>query len=197
MTTGWKYGNIAKEKLLTLEEPGKTLLFDADKGLVEEIMAKFDITSIAKSLQSKDEKAVYKALEDLGREVMKLTMELADGKYIDRTGEMIEKVYKQTGISFPHRLGRYVELSIFGLRPTDRWNITRATPRELILQVSGCSVYKALNEANIKGLPCKGFCLSSFDTAAAKTGDRIATDMSKAMPDNSLCEFRIEIEPGG
>ena len=197
MTTGWKYGKTAKEKLMTLEEPGKTLLFDADKGLVEEIMARFDIQAIAKSLQGKDEQVVYKTLEDLGREVMKLTIELADGKYMDRTGEMIEKVYKQTGISFPHRLGRYVELSIFGLRPTDRWNITRATPKDLILQVSGCSVHKALNEANINGLPCKSFCLSSFNTAAAKTGDHIATELAKAMPDNSMCEFHIEMKPGG
>ena len=197
MTTNWKYGKIANEKLMTLEEPGKTLLFDADKGLVEAIMAKFDIQAIAKSLQAKDEQVVYKTLEDLGREVMKLTIELADGKYMDRTGEMIEKVYKQTGISFPHRLGRYVELSVFGLRPTDRWNITRATPKDLILQVSGCSVYKALNEVNIHGLPCKGFCLGSFDTAAAKTGDRIAAEIAKTMPDNGMCEFHIEMKPGG
>jgi hypothetical protein len=110
---------------------------------------------------------------------------------------MIEKVYKQTGISFPHRLGRYVELSIFGLRPTDRWNITRATPRELVLQVSGCSVYKALNEAGVKGLPCKGFCFAGFETAAEKTGDRISIDITKEMPQNGMCEFQISLMRGG
>jgi len=194
MTTGWKYGKILKERLMTLEEPGKSLLFDADKGLVMEITQKFDIGTVAKSLQGKDEKELYKALEEMGRNLMKLTIELADNKYLDRTGQMIEKVYKQTGISFPHRLGRYVELSIFGLRPTDRWNISRATTRELVLQVSACSIYKALSEAGIKGLPCKGFC---FQAATEKTGDRISTEMPKTLPDNSMCEFHVSVQPGG
>ncbi len=68
MTTGWKYGKILKERLMTLEEPGKALLFDADKGLVEEITQKFDIGTVAKSLQDKDEKGAYKALEETGQE---------------------------------------------------------------------------------------------------------------------------------
>jgi hypothetical protein len=197
MTTGWKYGKILKERLMNLEEPGKALLFDADKSLVDEITGKFDVGAIAESLQGKEENEAYKALQEFGKDLMKLTIELADGKYMDRTGEMVEKVYKQTGISFPHRLGRYVELSIFGLRPSDRWNITRATPVELMLQVSGCSMYKALNEAGVKGLPCKGFCFSSFETAAEKTGDRINIDMPKTIPLDGMCEFIISLRPGG
>ncbi len=197
MTTGWKYGKILKERLMTLEEPGKALLFDADKGLVEEITKKFDIGAVARSLQGKDEKEAYQALEKLGRDMMKSTIEMADGKYLDRTGEMVEKVYKQTGISFPHRFIRYMELSIFGLRPIDRWNITRATPKELVLQVSACSINKALNEAGIEGLPCKGFCFASFEAAAEKTGDRINIEMPKAMPQNGMCEFLISAQPGG
>jgi hypothetical protein len=197
MTTGWKYGKILKESLMTLEGPGKSLLFDADKALVEEITQKFDIGTVAKSLQDKDEKEAYKELEELGKKVMKLTIELADNKYLDRTGGMIEKVYRQTGISFPHRLGRYVELSIFGLRPTDRWNICKATTTELVLQVSACGVHKALNEAGIKGLPCKGFCFASFEAAAEKTGDRIYIEMPKTLPENSMCEFHVSVQPGG
>ncbi|MGD0352865.1 MAG: hypothetical protein ABSB38_05170 [Dehalococcoidia bacterium] len=197
MTTGWKYGKLLKERLMTLEESGKALLFDADKGLVEEITKKFDIGTVAKSLQGKDDKELYKALEEIGRNLMKLTIELGDNKYLDRTGEMIEKVYRQTGISFPHRLGRYVELSIFGLRPTDRWNTSKATTKELVLQVSACSIYNALNETGIKGLPCKGFCFASFEAAAGKTGDRINIEMPKTLPENSMCEFHISVQPGG
>lgn len=194
MITGWKYGRTSKGRLLILEEPGKALLFDADKGLVEDITKKFDVAATTKSLRGKDEKESYKALEELGKKVMKLTMELADTKYIDRTGEMVEKVYKQTGISFPHRLCRYVELSIFGLRPTDRWNISRATTKELVLQVSACAVHKALEEAGIKGLPCKGFCFASFEAAAEKTGDRINIEMPKTLPHNGMCEFHISVQ---
>jgi hypothetical protein len=193
MTMGWKYAKPVKEKLLNLEEPGKPLPFDADRRLVEEITSKFDIATVAKSLQGKDEKEAQKALEELGKEVMKLTIELADNKYMDRTGQMVETVAKQTGISFPHRLGRYVELSLLGLRPTDRWNIAKATTKELMLQVSSCSIQKALAEAGVKGLPCKGFCLASFEIAAEKTGNRIKTEMEKTLPQDGMCEFHISV----
>lgn len=193
MTMGWKYAKPIKEKLLNLEEPGKPLPFDADRRLVEEITSKFDIATVAKSLQGKDEKEAQKALEELGKEVMKLTIELADNKYMDRTGQMVETVAKQTGISFPHRLGRYVELSLLGLRPTDRWNIAKATTKELVLQVSSCSIQKALAEAGVKGLPCKGFCLASFEIAAEKTGNQIKTEMEKTLPQDGMCEFHISV----
>ncbi len=193
MTISWKYGKPVKERLFTLEEPGKFLPFDADRRLAEEITSRFDIAAVARSLQGKDEKEAQRALEELGKEVMKLTIELADTKYVDRTGEMVEMVAKQTGISFPHRLSRYVELSLLGLRPTDRWNIAKATTKELVLRVSACSVQKALEEAGVKGLPCKGFCLASFEVAAEKTGDRIKIEMAKTLPQDGVCEFHISV----
>lgn len=193
MTTGWKYGRPMKEKLMRLEEPGKELLFDLDKGLVEEVTSKFDIAAVARSFQGREEKEIYNILEKLGNDVMRLIIGLADTKYMDRTAEMVEKVAKQTGISFPHRLERYVELSILGLRPTDRWNITKATTKELVLQVSACSVLKALEAAGVKGLPCQGFCFASFNAAAEKTGDKIKTEMSKSLPQDGMCEFHISI----
>ncbi|MBE9501903.1 MAG: hypothetical protein KAX23_05455 [Dehalococcoidia bacterium] len=193
MSMGWKFGKPIKEKLMTLEEPGKFLPFDADRGLVDEVMAKFDIKAVVESVKGKDEDAVREAMERLGRGVMKLTIKLADSKYLDRTGEMIEKVAKQTGISFPHRLERYAELALLASRPTDRWNIAKATTKELVLQVSACSVQKALEEAGIGGLPCKGLCLASFEAAAEKTGDRIKTEMVKTLPQDGVCEFHISV----
>jgi len=193
MSIGWKYGKPIKEKLMTLEEPGKPLPFDADKGLIGDITARFNIGEIARNLQGKDEKEAYRALEELGREVMELTIELADGKYLDRTGEMVERVAQLTGISFPHRLQRYVELFILGLRPTDRWNITKSTTKELVLQVTTCSVQKALEEVGIKGLPCRGFCFAGFDAAAKKSGDNIKTEMPMTLPADGKCEFRISV----
>lgn len=191
MTTGWKYARPAKEKLMRLEEPGKELPFDADKGLVDEITAKFNLGSIAQGLSGKDDEQIQKAMETLGKEAMALTIELADGKYLDRTGEMIERVYRQTRISFPHRLQRYIELSILGLRPADRWNITKSTTKELVLQVTSCSVKKALEGAGISGLPCKAFCIASFQTAANKTGDRIQVELAKTLPQDGICQFCI------
>lgn len=194
MTMGWKYARPIKEKLMTLEEPGKALPFDADRGLVEEVMAQCDIRALVESLKGKGEKAAGEALESFGRELMKLTIELADGKYIDRTGEMVERVARQTGISFPHRLERYVELSILSLRPTDRWNIARATTRELVLQVSSCALNQGLAEAGLT-LPCKAMCLASFEVAAARTGDKLNMEMSKALTKDGMCEFSFSLKP--
>jgi hypothetical protein len=194
MTMGWKYAKPIKEKLITLEEPGKALPFDADRGLVEEVMAQCDIMALVESLKGKGEKAAGEALESFGRELMKLTIELTDGKYIDRTGEMVERVATQTGISFPHRLERYVELSILSSRPTDRWNIARATTRELVLQVSSCALNQALAEAGL-ALPCKAMCLASFEVAAARTGDKLNVEMSKTLTKDGMCEFSFSLKP--
>jgi hypothetical protein len=125
---------------------------------------------------------------------MKLTIELADSKYMDRTGEMLERVAKQTGISFPHRFERYVELSILASRPTDRWNIAKATTKELVLQVSSCTLRKMLEEVGLKDLPCKAMCLASFEAAATKTGDKLNMEMRRILPKDGMCEFSFSLQ---
>lgn len=193
MTMGWKYAKPIKEKLMTLEEPGRALPFDADRGLVDEITAQCDIEVLVESLKGKDEKVAGEALEAFGKELMKLTIELADGKYIDRTGEMVERVAKRTGVSFPHRFERYVELAILASRPTDRWNIAKATTKELVLQVSSCALNKAMAEARL-ALPCKAMCLACFEVAAAKTGDKLNMEMSKTLTKDGMCEFTFSLQ---
>jgi hypothetical protein len=192
MTMGWKYGKPIKEKLMTLEEPGKMLPFDADRGLVDEVMVQCDIGALVESVKDKNENAAIEELEAFGKELMKLTIELADSKFTDRTGEMVERVAEQTGISFPHRFERYVELAILASRPTDRWNIIKATTRELVLQVSSCTLNKAIAEAGL-ALPCKAMCLASFEVAAARTGDKLNMEMSKTITKDGICEFTFSL----
>lgn len=192
MTMGWEYSKPIKEKLMTLEEPGKMLPFDADRGLVDEVMVQCDIGALVESVKGKNENAAIEALEAFGNELMKLTIELADSKFIDRTGEMVERVAEQTGISFPHRFERYVELAILASRPTDRWNITKATTEELVLQVSSCTLNKAMAEAGL-ALPCKSMCLASFEVAAARTGDKLNIEMSKTVTKDGICEFTFSL----
>ncbi len=193
MTLGWKYSRPIKDRLLTLEEPGKPLKFDAERGLVDEVMAQCDIKVLVESLNGKSEKEAEQALMDFGKRLMELTIELADGKYMDRTGEMLEMVAKQTGISFPHRFERYLELAILASRPTDRWNIAKATIKELVLQVSSCTLNKAMAEAGL-AIPCKVMCLASFDAAAAKTGDKLNMEMTKTLAKDGTCEFTFSLK---
>ena len=196
MTMGWKYGKPIKEKLMTLEEPGTMLPFDADRGMVDEVMVQCDIGALVESVKGKNENAAIEELEAFGKELMKLTIELADSKFIDRTGEMVERVAEQTGISFPHRFERYVELAILASRPTDRWNIIKATTRELVLQVSSCTLNKAIAEAGL-ALPCKAMCLASFEVAAARTGDKLNMEMSKTITKDGICEFTFSLRSQG
>lgn len=193
MTMGWKYAKPIKEKLMQLEEPGKAIPFDADRRLVDEVMAQCDIQALVESVKGKNEKEAQQALEAFGKGLMKLTIELADGKYMDRTGEMVERVAKQTGISFPHRFERYVELSILASRPTDRWNITKATTKELVLQVSSCTLRKMMDEAGLKDLPCKAMCLASYAIAAEKTGAKVNMEVMKTLSRDEMCEFLFSV----
>ena len=193
MTMGWKYAKPIKEKLMQLEEPGKAIPFDADRRLVDEVMAQCDIQALVESVKGKNEKEAQQALEAFGKGLMKLTIELADGKYMDRTGEMVERVAKQTGISFPHRFERYVELSILASRPTDRWNITKATTKELVLQVSSCTLRKMMDEAGLKDLPCKAMCLAGYAIAAEKTGGKVNMEVMKTLSRDGMCEFLFSV----
>ena len=193
MTMGWKYARPIKEKLMTLDDPGKPLPFDADRRLIDDVTAQCDVKALVEDLKDKDEKGAQQALETFGRRLMELTVELADGKYIDRTGEMVERVTKQTGISFPHRFERYVELAILASRPTDRWNIAKATTDELVLQVSSCALNKAMAEAGLAA-PCESVCLASFEVATTKTGDKLNTKMTKTLPKDGMCEFTFSLQ---
>lgn len=195
MTTSYKFGRPIPERLLTLEEPGKPLLFDADRGLVDEVTAKFNVEALVKSLKGHSEASVQAAFEKFGRGLMAEVMKSVDGKYLDRTGEMVEKVAKMTGVSFPHRFERYLELSLLSSRPLDRWNITKATTKELVLQVSACAVNKAMQAAGLsyQGLPCAGLCLASFQVAADKTGDKVQMELSKKLPQDGVCQFHFKV----
>jgi hypothetical protein len=190
---GWKYARPITEKLMTLEEPGKPLAFDADRRLIDEVTAQYDLKALVEGLKGKSEEEARAALADFGRQLMELTIELVDGKYIDRTGEVVEKVAQRTGVSFPHRFERYVELSILASRPTDRWNIARATTKELVFQVSGCALSTAMAEAGLS-LPCEAMCFGSFEAAAARTGDRLNMERARALSKDGMCEFVFSLQ---
>jgi hypothetical protein len=193
----YRYGNPIKERLLVLEEPGRPLAFDADRGFVVEMSSRHGVASLAEAVKGKAPGEAAEEFRRLGRAVMASTIELADGKYLDRTGEMIEKVAEQTGIHFPHRLQRYVELSIIGPRPLDRWNVTVSTIRELRMQVSNCSLLKALQDAGVptEGTRCREFCLASFRVAAEKCGLHVQTLLEKSLAEDGVCEFCFRPSP--
>jgi hypothetical protein len=187
----YRYGKPIPDRLMTLEDPGRPLAFDADRGLIEDLSQRCDIKSFVAGLKRKGKDEREADLRAFGESLMEATIELADGKYLDRAGEVIEKVAEQTGISFPHRFERYVELSVIGSRPVDRWNITKATTKELTLEVFSCSVLREMQEAGLEpdGGLCHSFCLASFQAAARKTGDKVEMTVAKSLPQDGVCQF--------
>ncbi len=191
MSSRYRYGKPIPDRLMTLDDPGRPLAFDADRGLIDDLSQRCDIKSFVGGLKAKGKDEREADLRAFGESLMEATIELADGKYLDRAGEVIEKVAEQTGISFPHRFERYVELSVIGSRPVDRWNITKATTKELTLEVFSCSVLREMQEAGLEpdGYLCHSFCLSSFQAAARKTGDKVEMTVAKSLPQDGVCQF--------
>ena len=191
MRIRYRYGSPIKERLLVLEEPGQPLAFDADRGFVVEMSSRHSLVSLTEPVKGKAPQKAAEEFRRLGREVMASTIELADGKYTDRTGEVVELVAKQTGIDFPHRLQRYVELAIIGPRPLDRWNVAVSTTSELKMQVFSCSLLKSLEEAGVptKGTPCREFCLAAFQAAVDKCDLKVESRLEKSLAEDKVCEF--------
>ena len=181
---------IAPERRLKLEE-GVVREFDMPSQMAEEIAALFSFEKLAKDLAGKDEDDARTIYSKFGMGVMKKVIELADGKYLDRTGEMVELIAKQTGVGFPHRVQRYAELSVLSLRPADKWNVTLATTQEMHLQEYSCSMNKALTDAGIDltGLPCGASCIGGFIEAARKTLTKMRILHTAKLPDDGYCEF--------
>jgi len=181
---------VAPERRMKIEE-GATYEFDMPRQMAEEVSSAFNCQELAEKLRDKPEDEARPIYSEFGQSVMKLVIELADGKYLDRTGEMIERVATQTGVQFPHRVERYAELSILAFRPEDKWNVTRATTSELRIQEYSCAMNRALTEAgiNLEGLPCGASCIGGFIEAARKTSTKMRIMHTAKLPDDGYCEF--------
>jgi hypothetical protein len=159
--------------------------------MAEEVSAAFNFGELAENLRSKPEDEARKVYDEFGRAVMKKVIELADEKYRDRTAEMVELVASQTGAHFPHRLQRYVELSVLSLRPEDKWNVTVSTTKEMRIREYSCVMNKALAEVGIvlEGLPCGASCIGGFIEAARGASTKLRVEHSAKLPEAGYCEF--------
>ena len=184
---------IAPDRRMKLEE-GITREFDMPKEMAEEVSSSFSFLELAENLRNKNEDDAREVYSDFGRTVMAKVIELTNGKYLDRTGEMVELVAKQTGVQFPHRMGRYAELSVLSLRPEDKWNITCATTKEMRFREYSCSMNKALTEAgiNLTGLPCGASCIAGFVEAARTVSIKMLITHTAKLPETGYCEFTFD-----
>lgn len=190
--TSYRYGRpLTERKVWVFQRLAEPFLFDLDKRMIEEVQAQFGLDRLMASLQGLGEEEARQKFGTMGRQLMRQIIELADGRYLDRTAQVIEAVAREIGISFPHRLQRYAELSILSLRPLDRWSVPKSTTRELAIQVRQCAVFDAMAKSghSYPGLPCQALCLESFGMAAQKTGDAVRLAATEQLPTDGKCEF--------
>jgi hypothetical protein len=196
-----KSAGAAKKKLGPSDEitPGRRMKlkegvtheFDMPAQMAEAVSSAISLEGLIEELRAADEDDIRMVFSKFGQTVMKKVIELAKGEYLDRTGEMVELVAKQTGVSFPHRIQRYVELSVLSLRPQDKWNISLATTSEMRIQEYSCTMNKTLTDAGIdlEGLPCASSCFGGFIEAARVTSTKLRIIQTAKLPEDGYCEF--------
>lgn len=175
---------IVPGRRLKLDPAFREFAYDMPKELIAAVLKRFPPEQwIRLEGESADS-----FLERQGWAFMEYLMAQADSdKFRDRTAEMIEMVAKQTGINFPHRFERYLELGILSLRPRDTWTVTEATTRALKLRSFNCSLAKLLQE---RGLPnCYVFCLSAATASAGKLGEKLEMKQSAVPEAAGYCEL--------
>lgn len=180
-------------------EPGRRLkivpeqdyVYDLPKELIYKVQQEFP----TKQLINPDGETSDDYLADLGRKFMNLLIKEADSEeFLDRTGQMIEHVARQTGIRFPHVLERYIELGILALRPRDAWTVTEATTKALKVRSFNCSIGKLLADQGIND--CQVFCKAAGDVAAEKAGVKVKMTYSKDTSGSGLCELAFHPQHG-
>ena len=191
MTQPVKKGSFIRHNELWLRlEHGKEYEFDVPTEMIQEISSHIDLRGLVEKSKSMDKEATRKMFSEFGIGLMRKVIEVAE-KYKDRTAEMIEIVAHQTGIGFPHRLQRYLELFFLSSRTDDRWSIVESNIRRLKFRVYVCSIYNLMIEMGQKfdDFLCKFFCISAFQEACRETKDKVNIEISERLPGKGACEF--------
>lgn len=172
--------------------PGEDYVYDLPKELIISVNKEFPLDRLFNPEGETSDEFMAKQ----GREFMSLLISEADSEaFLDRTGEMIEKVAQQTGIRFPHVFERYIELGILTLRPRDAWTVTEATTRALKVRSFNCSLGKLFAE---KGLDnCHVFCQAANEVAAERAGTKLLMTFSKNGDGNGICEQAFHLPQRG
>lgn len=87
-----------------------------------------------------------------------------EGRYRDRAAELIYEVAERTGLAFPNVPQRLLEIAIYSVRPDDGWDYREISHKRLAYEVTFCTLYEALKEAEselVAELPCRYACLET------------------------------------
>jgi len=147
-----------------------------------------------KYLESKD----ASVFEEWGKSLMERTYELGiKPEFNDHMYEMVKLVAEKTGeVRFPHEAQRFIEIACLSIHLMSVVLIQTAFNKELSFSIveGTCTVHNKLKEAlceeELKSLPCKGGCLTTWKTIFYLLKmDDIEVSQTQEMPKDKMCTF--------
>jgi hypothetical protein len=152
---------------------------------------------VEKFLESED----ASVFEEWGKELMEKTYELGiKPEYNDHLYEMVKMVAEKTGeVRFPHEAQRFIEIACLSIHLMSVVLIQTAYNKELSFSIveGTCTVHnnlkEALSEEELKSLPCKSGCLSTWKTIfeILEMND-VEVSQTQEIPKDGMCTFLAE-----
>ncbi len=147
-----------------------------------------------KYLESKD----ISVFAEWGKKLMEKTYELGiKPEYNDHMYDMIKLSADKTGeIRFPHEAQRFIEIACLSIHLMSVVLIQTSYNKELSFSIveDTCTVHnklkEALSEEEIKSLPCKGGCLTTWKTIFdILKMDNVEVRQTQEIPKDGMCTF--------
>lgn len=169
--------------------------YNIPEDLFKIIEEEFGGTKIAeKYLESKN----ASIFEEWGKNLMEKTYELGTKpEYNDHMYDMVKLSAEKTGeIRFPHEAQRFIEIACLSIHLMSVVLIQTAYIKELSFSIveGTCSVHnklkEALSEDELKSLPCKGGCLTTWKTIFELLKmDDVEVNQTEEIPTHKMCTF--------
>jgi len=169
--------------------------YNIPEELFKSIEDEFAGAKIAKKyLESKDNSV----FENWGQNLMQKTYKLGTKpEYVDHMYEMVNLAAEKTGeIRFPHEAQRFIEIACLSIHLMSVVLIQTAYNKELSFSIveGTCTVHNTLKESlsedELKSLPCKGGCLTTWKTIFnILKMDDVEVSQTQEMPNDKMCTF--------
>ncbi|HEA70422.1 hypothetical protein LCGC14_1268870 [marine sediment metagenome] len=169
--------------------------YNISEELFKSIEDQFGGAKIAgKYIESKDD-SIFK---DWGRNLMEKVYELGTKpEFNDHLYEMVQMVAEKTGeVKFPHEAQRFIEIACLSIHLMSVVLIQTAYNKELSFSIveGTCTVHnklkEALSEEDLKALPCKGGCLTTWKTIFnILKMDDVEVSQTQEIPSDKMCTF--------
>jgi hypothetical protein len=169
--------------------------YNLSNELFKSIEDEFGGAKIAeKYLESKD----VSIFEEWGKNLMERSYELGiKPEFNDHLYEMVQMVAEKTGeVKFPHEAQRFIEIACLSIHLMSVVLIQTAYNKELSFSIveGTCTVHnklkEALSEGELKNLPCKGGCLTTWKTIFnILKMDDVEVSQTQEIPTDRMCTF--------